>query len=78
VAALAAVAYVTVFDESDVGSLLQALRPHVHAKGTDYTVDTVPERDISAGLGVRTAIVGDAKEHSTRDLLSRLRNVPHA
>ena len=78
VAALAAVDYVTVFDEHDVAALLTALRPHVHAKGTDYTVDTVPERETAARLGIRIAIVGDAKQHSTRDLLAQLRALPHA
>jgi len=78
VAGLAAVTYVTVFDEPDVIPLLEALRPDVHAKGTDYTVDTVPERETAGRLGVRIAIVGDAKRHSTRDLLARLRSAPDA
>ncbi len=73
VAALRAVSYVVVFDDPDVGTILATLRPDVHAKGTDYTVESVPERDVAKRLGVRTAIVGDAKEHSTRDLLKRLR-----
>ena len=76
VAALGIVSYVTVFDEPDVTALLTALRPDVHAKGTDYTVETVPERDTALRLGVRIAIVGDAKEHSTRDLLARLCSLP--
>lgn len=76
IAALGVVSYVTVFDEPDVTALLAALRPDVHAKGTDYTVETVPERDTALRLGVRIAIVGDAKEHSTRDLLARLCNLP--
>jgi rfaE bifunctional protein nucleotidyltransferase chain/domain len=76
VAALGAVSYVTIFDEPDVTPLLQALRPDVHAKGTDYTVETVPERETARGLGIRIAIVGDAKDHSTRDLLARLRELP--
>jgi len=76
VAALGVVTYVTVFDEPDVTALLAALHPDVHAKGTDYTVETVPERDTAVRLGVRIAIVGDAKEHSTRDLLARLCNLP--
>jgi len=78
VAALGAVSYVTVFDEADVSALLSALRPDVHAKGTDYTVDTVPERETARRLGVRIAIVGDPKRHSTRDLLTRLRGLPNA
>jgi len=73
VAALAAVDYVTIFGELDVNSLLRELRPDVHAKGTDYTAETVPERELAAMLGIRVAIVGDSKDHSTRDLLARLR-----
>jgi rfaE bifunctional protein nucleotidyltransferase chain/domain len=78
VAALAAVDYVVVFDEPNVERLLAALRPDVHAKGTDYTAETVPERELAAQLGVRVAIVGDPKRHSTRQLLERLRHSPHA
>jgi D-glycero-beta-D-manno-heptose 1-phosphate adenylyltransferase len=73
VAALESVDYVVVFDEPDVKPLLRELQPDVHAKGTDYTADTVPERDMAALLGIRVAIVGDPKNHSTRDLLARLR-----
>jgi rfaE bifunctional protein nucleotidyltransferase chain/domain len=72
VAALRCVDYVVVFSESTVGPLLAALRPDVHCKGTDYTVESVPERDIVAGYGGRTAIVGDPKDHSTRELLARI------
>jgi rfaE bifunctional protein nucleotidyltransferase chain/domain len=72
VAALRGVAYVTIFPESTVGPLLQAVRPDVHCKGTDYTVDSVPERAIVQAYGGRTAIVGDPKDHSTRDLLARI------
>ena len=72
VAALRCVDYVVVFPEPTVGPLLTALRPDVHCKGTDYTVESVPERDIVKGYGGRTAIVGDPKDHSTRDLLSRI------
>jgi bifunctional ADP-heptose synthase (sugar kinase/adenylyltransferase) len=61
-----------IFDELDVKTLLGELRPDVHAKGTDYTAETVPERDLAAMLGIRIAIVGDRKAHSTRDLLARL------
>lgn len=78
VAGLAAVSYVVVFDEPDVTRLLSVLRPDVHAKGTDYTIDTVPERETARKLGVHIAIVGDAKQHSTRDLLARLRLISHA
>jgi D-glycero-beta-D-manno-heptose 1-phosphate adenylyltransferase len=72
VAALRCVDYVVIFTEPNVGPLLTALRPDVHCKGTDYTIESVPERDIVAGYGGRTAIVGDPKDHSTRDLLSRI------
>jgi rfaE bifunctional protein nucleotidyltransferase chain/domain len=73
VAALADVDYVVIFDELDVKSLLRELQPDVHAKGTDYTLETVPERELASLLGIRVAIVGDPKQHSTRDLLARLR-----
>ncbi len=72
VAALRGVDYVLVFSGRTVAELLSRLRPDVHCKGTDYTVETVPERDTVRGYGGRIAIVGDAKDHSTRDLLSRL------
>ena len=72
VAALASVDYVVVFNAPTVAELLDGLKPDVHCKGTDYTVDTVPERDVVRAYGGRTAIVGDPKDHSTRDLLDRL------
>ena len=72
VAALRSVDYVVTFPEITVGPLLEALRPDVHCKGTDYTVDSVPEREIVKAYGGRTAIVGDPKDHSTRDLLARI------
>ena len=72
VAALRCVDLVIVFPESTVTPLLELLRPDVHCKGTDYTVDTVPERDVVRAYGGRIAIVGDPKDHSTRDLLSRI------
>ncbi len=72
VAALRCVDYVVIFPEPTVGPLLQALKPDVHCKGTDYTLDTVPERDIVNAYGGRIAIVGDPKDHSTRDLLARI------
>jgi rfaE bifunctional protein nucleotidyltransferase chain/domain len=74
VAALRWVDYVVIFPEETVGPLLELLRPDVHCKGTDYTVETVPERDIVKAYGGRTAIVGDPKTHSTRSLLSRIGN----
>lgn len=73
VAALAAVDYVVIFDELNVRSLLREFLPDVHAKGTDYTAESVPERDLAELLGIRVAIVGDPKQHSTRDLLTRMR-----
>ena len=73
VAALRFVDAVVVFPESTVTSLLELLRPDVHCKGTDYTVDTVPERDTVRAYGGRTAIVGDPKDHSTRDVLRVIR-----
>ena len=72
IAALRCVDYVVVFPEPTVGPLLEALRPDVHCKGTDYTVETVPERAIVEAYGGRTAIVGDPKDHSTRDLIARV------
>ncbi|HEV2221373.1 MAG TPA: adenylyltransferase/cytidyltransferase family protein [Candidatus Acidoferrales bacterium] len=77
VAALAAVDYVVIFDEPDVRALLRDLRPNVHAKGTDYTLDTVPEREEAARLGIRVAIAGDPKQHSTRDLVAYIRQASH-
>jgi rfaE bifunctional protein nucleotidyltransferase chain/domain len=74
VAAFAAVDYVVIFSEPNVEALLTELRPAVHAKGTDYSAETVPERELAAKLGIRVAIVGDRKDHSTRDLLSRVRD----
>jgi D-glycero-beta-D-manno-heptose 1-phosphate adenylyltransferase len=74
VAALAAVNYVVIFDDLDVNALLREFQPDVHAKGTDYTLETVPERDLAALLGIRIAIVGDSKKHSTRELIARLRH----
>lgn len=72
VAALRGVDYVVIFSDRTVGRLLERLRPDVHCKGTDYTVDTVPERDVVKAYGGRIAIVGDPKDHSTRDLISRI------
>jgi rfaE bifunctional protein nucleotidyltransferase chain/domain len=73
VAALRGVDYVVIFSEPTVAPLLELLRPDVHCKGTDYTVDTVPERETVRAYGGRIAIVGDPKDHSTRDLLARIR-----
>jgi rfaE bifunctional protein nucleotidyltransferase chain/domain len=72
IAALRGVDYVVVFADRTVDRLLSALQPDVHCKGTDYTPDTVPERDAVRAYGGRVAIVGDPKDHSTRDLLARV------
>ena len=72
VAAVRGVDYVVVFDDPTVERLLLRLRPDVHCKGTDYTIDSVPERGVVQSYGGRTAIVGDPKNHSTRNLLTRL------
>lgn len=72
VAALRAVDYVLLFDDARVDRLLNLLKPDVHCKGTDYTVDTVPEREVVRAYGGRIAIVGDPKDHSTQSLFSRL------
>jgi D-glycero-beta-D-manno-heptose 1-phosphate adenylyltransferase len=77
VAALRCVDYVVLFAEPNVATLLDELRPDIHAKGTDYSAETVPERAVAAGLGIRVAIVGDPKEHSTRELLDSIRKAPH-
>jgi len=77
VASLKSVDYVVLFPEPNVESLLEVLRPDVHAKGTDYTPDTVPERAAAAELGIRVAIVGDRKDHSTRELFESIRKAPH-
>ena len=72
VAALRCVDYVVIFHEPTVGPLLEVLRPDVHCKGTDYSTETVPEREVVKAYGGRVAIVGDPKDHSTRDLLARI------
>ena len=72
VSALRAVDLVTIFPEQTVAELIRAIRPDVHAKGTDYTEETVPEREIVREYGGRTAIVGDPKNHSTTDLLQQI------
>jgi D-glycero-beta-D-manno-heptose 1-phosphate adenylyltransferase len=72
IASLRAVDLVTIFPEPTVAALLQALRPDIHAKGTDYTVETVPEREIVRAYGGRVAIVGDAKDHSSSQMVMQL------
>jgi rfaE bifunctional protein nucleotidyltransferase chain/domain len=73
VASLQAVDLVTIFAEPTVTELLLALKPDVHAKGTDYTEETVPERDVVRSYGGRVAIVGDPKDHSTSEILKRFK-----
>ena len=76
VAALRGVDYVVIFGDATVERLLTRFEPDVHCKGTDYTVETVPERASVAAYGGRTAIVGDPKRHATRDLLQRIARNP--
>lgn len=71
IAALAAVDAVVIFPEPDVRPLVRELRPNIHAKGTDYTEQSVPESDTVIECGGRVAIVGDAKEHSSSEILKR-------
>ena len=78
VAALESVDAVVVFDEDSPSALLEELKPDVHAKGTDYTPDTVPEREVVRRNGGRTAIVGDPKDHATTDLIERIRRTSDA
>ncbi len=72
VAALACTDHVLIFDEPDVRAVIRALRPDVHAKGTDYTAESVPERDEVLAVGGRVAICGDPKDHSTTEVAKRL------
>ena len=72
VAALRGVSYVVLFSDPNVERLLLLLKPDVHCKGTDYTVDTVPERGVVRSYGGRTAIVGDPKNHDTRALIAKI------
>ena len=72
VSALRCVDYVVVFDEPDVTRVLDVLRPAIHAKGTDYTEETVPERDKVLAYGGAVRIAGDPKDHSTRDIIARI------
>ena len=74
IGAIRGVAYVVIFGDQNVERLLRLVRPDVHCKGTDYTVDSVPERAVVLAYGGRTAIVGDPKAHASRDLLARIAN----
>ncbi|MFM9902969.1 MAG: adenylyltransferase/cytidyltransferase family protein [Pyrinomonadaceae bacterium] len=73
IAAIGCVDLVTIFDEPTVEDLIRAIRPDIHAKGTDYTTDTVPERDIIREVGGRVAIVGDPKDHSSTELIQTVK-----
>lgn len=72
ISALEAVDFVTIFEEPTVEQLLLALKPDIHAKGTDYTEESVPERDVVRSFGGRVAIVGDRKDHSSSQIIERL------
>jgi D-glycero-beta-D-manno-heptose 1-phosphate adenylyltransferase len=72
IAGLRAVDFVTIFPEPTVEALLLCLRPEIHAKGTDYTEETVPERDVVRSYGGRVAIVGDPKDHSTTEMVRKV------
>ncbi|MCX5804983.1 MAG: adenylyltransferase/cytidyltransferase family protein [Proteobacteria bacterium] len=73
ISSLECVDYVTTFSEPTVEHLLLELKPHIHAKGTDYTEDNVPERNIVLSYGGKVAIVGDPKDHSTRDIITLIK-----
>ncbi len=72
VASIDVVDFVTIFEEPTVEQLLLAIQPDVHAKGTDYTEETVPERDVVRSFGGRVAIVGDPKDHSSSEMIERV------
>jgi rfaE bifunctional protein nucleotidyltransferase chain/domain len=72
ISAIQVVDFVTIFEEPTVEQLLLALRPDIHAKGTDYTVESVPERDVVRSFGGRVAIVGDPKDHSSSEMIEKL------
>ena len=73
VAAIRGVAYVTVFEDKSPARLIEKIKPDVHCKGTDYTAESVPEKEIVRSYGGRVAIVGDPKDHSTTEIIGRLR-----
>lgn len=73
VSAIRGVGYVTIFSEKSPATLIEKIRPDVHCKGTDYTAESVPEAEIVKAYGGRIAIVGDPKDHSTTDIIGRLR-----
>ena len=73
ISAIRGVSYVTIFRDESPARLLGVIRPDVHCKGTDYTAESVPERDVVQSYGGRVAIVGDAKNHSTSEILQRMK-----
>lgn len=73
VAAIRGVTYVTIFRDTSPARLIAVFKPDVHCKGTDYTAESVPEREIVLGYGGRIAIVGDPKDHSTTAILEKMR-----
>lgn len=75
ISAIDCVDYVVIFSDPTVERLLITLKPDIHAKGTDYTVDNVPERDIVRSYGGEVAIVGDPKDHSTRDIIKVIKEI---
>lgn len=76
IAALEMVDFVTLFDTETVAPLLSLLKPHIHAKGTDYTKETIPERRIVTSYGGRVAIVGDPKDHASSSLIETIKGNP--
>ena len=68
--------YLIVFDEPTVMGLLETLRPHIHAKGTDYTLDSIPERETTRALGIEVMIAGAPKQNASRDIIARIRDTP--
>ncbi len=76
VAALSCVDAVVIFPEASPADLLREIQPRIHAKGTDYTPETVPEKSAVESFGGEVRIVGDPKDHATTDLISRVRNLP--
>ncbi|MHB8109970.1 MAG: adenylyltransferase/cytidyltransferase family protein [Syntrophorhabdaceae bacterium] len=75
ISAIDCVDYVILFGDPTAENLLRALKPHIHAKGTDYTEGNVPEREIVRSYGGRVAIVGDPKDHSTTDIIKTIKNI---
>lgn len=75
ISSIDSVDYVIIFSDPNVENLLSTLKPHIHAKGTDYTEGNVPERDIVISYGGKVAIVGDPKDHSTRDIIKTIKNL---